>query len=320
MTPRDGVLVVDKPPGPTSHDVVDIVRGHAGGMRAGHTGTLDPFASGVLPVCIGRATRLSRFLTSTRKAYSGIIRLGVATDTYDREGRTTFEAPVDHLDVSHVASAAAAFVGVFMQAPPVYSARKSRGKPAHRLVRSGRPVTLKPAKVTVYRFDIERVAFPAVEFSLECAAGTYVRSIAHDLGRALGCGAHLTELRRLAAGRFRIHEAHTLDRIEEKGRGGALDEIVIPMDRMDLGLPTVTVTPSGQAAMCHGRPISRLELAAPAPAGAAGPVRVESESGRLIGIAVPAMSPTENEAFRPDVVLWAETDLPGGTFTPRRRP
>lgn len=309
MTRHEGVLVVDKPAGPTSHDVVEWVRRVAGGVRVGHTGTLDPMATGVLPLCLGRATRLSRFLTASRKVYRGVIRLGITTDTYDAQGRTVAEADPSGIDEGAVREAAGRFVGDQMQTPPAFSARKHRGRPMHRLARAGLPVAPAPSPVTIYRFEVVEVRGPLVTFEAETSPGTYIRSLAHDLGIILMCGARLEELRRLAAGRFTLDRAHPLEVVLDRGRTDLLGEMMIPLREIDLGLPSVTVTSEGVTAMRTGRPLHARELTGAVPSGAAagaeGPVRVQDEAGNLVGVAVPAGEPAGGAILRPDLVLVA---------------
>ncbi|HEY3174638.1 MAG TPA: tRNA pseudouridine(55) synthase TruB [Candidatus Polarisedimenticolia bacterium] len=308
MTPFEGVLVVDKPAGPTSHDVVEEVRQFTGRLRVGHTGTLDPFATGVLPLCVGRATRLSRFLTAARKLYAGAIRLGVTTDTYDSGGRVMATRGVEGLSATQVREAAARFAGAQMQAPPPFSARKINGQPMHRLARRGIEVPLTPVPVTIFRLDILECAGGVVRFEVETSPGTYVRSLAHDLGEVLGCGAHLEQLRRLASGSFTAEVAHPLSEVRASGSRGALDEIGIGLNDLDLGLPAVTTTPDGAAAMRHGRTLTVLDIvpgqAAAADAGPfPGAVRVEDERGNLLGVAIRTTTPEGELTFRPAVVL-----------------
>jgi tRNA pseudouridine55 synthase len=307
MSLPDGLLLLDKPAGPTSHDAVDLVRRLAGGLRVGHTGTLDPFATGVLPLCIGRATRLARFLTAGRKAYTGAIRLGIATDTYDATGAVVATRPADDVTLSGARDAAARFLGLIDQRPPPFSAKKVGGKPLYELARAGRPVLAEPARVTVFRFDLLDFASGLVRFEAETSAGTYIRSLAHDLGERLGCGAHLVELRRTASGSMTEADAHPLSVVLERGMAGTLGDLITPLARMDLGLPTVKVSRRGIEAMRAGRPLTPRELLEGAegalrPEGS-GSVRVEDESGDLLGIAVPARDPAGEGILRPDVVL-----------------
>jgi tRNA pseudouridine55 synthase len=302
MTPRDGLLIVDKPAGPTSHDIVAAVRRWAAGLRVGHTGTLDPFATGVLPLCLGKATRLARFLTASRKVYAGSVRLGIATDTYDPEGQVTFEGVLDGITEQTLRAAVAEFLGTSLQTPPPYSARKLAGLPSYRLAREGKVVSLPPTEVTVHRFEITQVRLPHFDFTIETSPGTYVRSIAHDLGGRLRCGGHLAALRRLAVGSYGAQHAHTLATIEGMAREGGLDSLIAPLRAIDIGMPSVTVTPAGETAMGHGRDLTTVDLTGPPPLGTK-TVRVQNQAGELLGVAVPAETPGLLGILRPSVVL-----------------
>lgn len=200
----DGILIIDKPRGVTSHDVVDLVRKLTGDRRVGHFGTLDPLATGVLPVAIGRATRLQQFYAGSRKVYSGSIRFGFSTDTYDSDGRPTSEIIPVRFAASDLETTRRRFLGKIEQTPPHFSAKKVKGVPAHRLARKNCPVVLRPVPIEIFRFDLNRRSGEEVDFKIECSAGSYIRSIAHDMGQTLGCGAHLTSLRRLASGEFTL--------------------------------------------------------------------------------------------------------------------
>jgi tRNA pseudouridine55 synthase len=207
-------VIVDKPAGPTSHDVVDVVRRATGTRRVGHAGTLDPFASGVLPVLTGRATRLATYLMGLAKHYAGILRLGVTTDTDDRTGTVLrVGAGWEALPEDAVAEAMAALTGPHAQLPPVYSAKKVGGVPAHRRARRGQDVTLAARDVTIHAFASTGRDGPDVAFTAHVSSGTYVRALARDLGARLGCGAHLVELRRTAVGPWTEPDAVPLDRI-----------------------------------------------------------------------------------------------------------
>jgi tRNA pseudouridine55 synthase len=203
----DGILIIDKPRGVTSHDVVDLVRKLTGDRRAGHFGTLDPLATGVLPVAIGRATRLQQFYVGSTKIYSGSIRFGFSTDTYDSDGEPTSEIITVRLAASDLELARRQFLGKIEQTPPPFSAKKVKGVPAHWLARRNCPVELRPVSIEIFRFDLNQKSGEEVDFEIECSAGSYIRSIAHDMGRAMGCGAHLTSLRRLASGEFTLTQS-----------------------------------------------------------------------------------------------------------------
>jgi tRNA pseudouridine55 synthase len=216
----NGLLVVDKPGGMTSHDVVARLRRISGERSIGHLGTLDPMATGVLPLLMGKHTRLAQYFSGAEKSYTGTIRFGFATDTYDGEGEPAGPDLHPVLQLEIVRATAMRFQGEIEQVPPPFSAKKIDGKPAYKLARAGKPVELRPAKVRIFRFEIVRVEDAEADFDLTISAGGYVRSITHELGQILGCGAHLTRLRRTRAGAFTLEQAHTLDELE-KMRGDA---------------------------------------------------------------------------------------------------
>jgi len=222
-----GVLVIDKPVGMTSHDVVQIVRKGTNIRRAGHTGTLDPRASGVLVVLIGPAVRLSEYVSASDKRYQGIIRLGSRTDTYDAEGTITDTSPVD-ISEDQFESALEQFIGEIEQVPPPYSAVKIKGKKAYELARKGEEVDLEPRTITVHSLELLEWAPPEAVVDIYCSSGTYVRSLAHDLGNALGCGAHLIGLRRTKSGRFTLRDAVPLSKLKEAFDQGTWYQYLIP--------------------------------------------------------------------------------------------
>jgi len=202
----------------TSHDVVARVRRATGEQSVGHLGTLDPMATGVLPLLLGKYTRLAQFLNTSEKSYTGTIRFGFATDTYDADGAAAGGAPV-HFGLEEVRSEAARYLGDIEQMPPPYSAKKAAGKPAYKLAREGKTPELKPARIRVDAFTIESVDGDTARFAMRISAGGYVRSIAHEMGQRLGCGAHLASLRRTAAGPFTLDDALTLEEVERLGTG-----------------------------------------------------------------------------------------------------
>lgn len=213
--PFDGALLVDKPSGPTSHDVVDSVRRRFRLRKVGHCGTLDPNATGLLILVLGRATRLSERLMAADKVYEGSMRLGESTDTYDADGQITASLPVPPLTLDFLNEEAAAFVGDLLQTPPMVSAAKVGGVPLYKLARKGVEVERKPRLVHVYSFRFSRYEEPLAWFRIACTKGTYVRSLADELGRKLGCGAHLATLRRTDIGRFSVADAVPLDQLLE---------------------------------------------------------------------------------------------------------
>lgn len=293
-------MVVDKPAGPTSHDVVDAVRRALAERRVGHTGTLDPFASGVLPVCVGQATRLARFLTDGEKAYRATVRLGFATDTDDATGTPLSEArPVDVTDAA-VRAACARLVGTLPQVPPAFSAKKVDGERLYALARAGRPVPREAVTVTVHAIDVVSRERDAIEMDVRCGAGTYVRAIARDLGEILGTGGHLTALRRTRSGGFGLDAAVTLDRLAP----GALR----PLEALLVEWPSVRVGTRGAEAIGFGRALTR-ELTDEAWPDGAAHVRVLADDGTLLAIAVPRAGSAPDSALpvpaslKPDIVF-----------------
>jgi len=222
------VIVVDKPSGCTSHDVVNRVRHIAGTRRIGHLGTLDPLATGVLPLVVGRATRLAQFFTASEKTYDARIRFGWSTDSYDRDGRPVSEPVEPSFSRAELDSALDRFRGAFTMMPPPISAKTIGGTPAYKLARKQQPVELAPVEVTVHQLLLTEFALPCVRLTIRCSAGTYVRAIAHELGQHFGCGAFLDELRRTASGDFNQSLARTLDELTQLAAHSRLSEALIP--------------------------------------------------------------------------------------------
>lgn len=249
----NGVLVVDKAPGWTSHDVVNKIRRIAGTRKAGHLGTLDPSATGVLPVLLNRATRLAQFFSANEKEYVGVIRFGWATTTYDSGGEMLGERTEVSLDSGDVERALAGFRGTFMQTPPPVSAKKVEGRPAYVLARKNLPVELKPVEVTVHELEILELWRDAVRIRVRTSAGTYLRSIAHDAGRRLGCGAHLAELRRTRSGPFEIGQARTLEELAALAAAGELKQALIPAAELLPEFPVEIVDKVTEAQIRNGR-------------------------------------------------------------------
>jgi len=310
-----GLLLVDKPAGPTSHEVVACVRRALGERRIGHTGTLDPAATGLLPLVLGRATRLARFLSGHDKSYDAVVRFGVATDTYD--GKGTWAGPVysgPRPAREAVDRALDAFRGTFLQTPPAYSAKKIEGTRSYRLARRakreresvppGAPAAPAltalptPVSVTARAIEIRDFDGDTVSLRVECSAGFYVRSLAHDLGAALGIGAHLTALRRTHSGRLSVDDAIGLDVIlldPERARGR-----MIPLARMLSDLAAITLTSEGLAHAVHGRNLGPADTEQGAWRADALFVRMLDSAGELVGIASPAEAPG---FLHPSVVL-----------------
>jgi tRNA pseudouridine55 synthase len=241
----NGLLVVDKPGGMTSHDVVAKLRRIAGEKSIGHLGTLDPMATGVLPLVLGKYTRLAQYFSSAEKRYTGAIRFGFSTDTYDVEGEADgpdrWAEVCSAVTLEEVRAVAARFNGELEQMPPAYSAKKIAGTPAYKLAREGKAVELKVARVTIDRFVITALVGAEAEFEMSISAGGYVRSVAHVLGRDLGCGAHLSRLRRTQAGVFTLDEGHTLEELEGlAGNADALESLCVHPRTLLPEMPSVT--------------------------------------------------------------------------------
>jgi tRNA pseudouridine55 synthase len=237
----DGVLVVDKPEGITSHDVVDRVRKLANTRKVGHLGTLDPIATGVLPLVIGRATRLAQFFSANDKSYEGRIRFGWATDTYDREGTPMSAATEPHFSRQQLEDALALFRGAILQKPPPFSAKKIAGTPAYRLARKQIAVELAPVEVQVHELELIEFDGTCARVRVRCSAGTYLRSIAHELGQRLGCGAFLEQLRRTASGEFSQEHARNLETLEALAGQGRFAEALIPASEVLPQFPNALV-------------------------------------------------------------------------------
>src|SRR5579875_3824211 len=237
----NGLLVLDKPPGLTSHDLVAIVRRATGERSVGHLGTLDPMATGVLPLLLGKYTRLAQFFGQAEKYYEGHIRFGFATDTFDAEGTPAGEPQPLTKSLHELRQLAEAFHGEIDQVPPVFSAKKINGVPAHKLARAGAEVPVKPARITIHHFELISLTGDTAAFTMHVSAGGYVRSVAHELGQMAGCGAHLATLRRTRAGAFTLAQAVTLDHLKQ-AQSPAEIEAMLPHPRTLLPeMPSVTV-------------------------------------------------------------------------------
>lgn len=262
---KDGLLLIDKDPGVTSHDVVQRVRRILKQKKIGHCGTLDPDATGLLLLTLGTATRLTRFLIRAPKVYEGVIRFGVATDTYDASGRVVSEAPAEAvaaLTLETVATAMRGFEGAIQQQPPPYSAKKVQGVKYYELARRGEEVPTETKEVTVYEFvPLGEIVDGRLRFRLACSSGTYARGLAHDLGAALGVGAHLAELRRMKIGNFRAEDALPLPQLEERVQSGEpAGSAWIPFDQIPLPFGEVTADPQQEHRISHGQTVLVREL------------------------------------------------------------
>lgn len=256
----NGVLVIDKPAGMTSHDVVNRVRRLLGERSVGHLGTLDPMATGVLPLVLGRLTRLAQFYTGSEKTYEGEIRFGFATDTYDAEGEPSTAPCEPRFSLAQLQAIAAEFRGVIQQVPPPFSAKKINGVPAYKLARKDKQVELKAVKVDIKQFDITAQDGDRAHFVSRVSSGTYIRSIAHEIGVRLGCGAHLASLRRTSVGEFDQSDARTLEDLATAVQTGTVANLMIHSRRLLPGMPAVTATDQIAAMIRNGRPVNLPEL------------------------------------------------------------
>jgi tRNA pseudouridine55 synthase len=250
--PFEGALVIDKPKGKTSHDVVDAVRHLVGFRQIGHLGTLDPLATGVLVLLLGRATRLVRFYAGRRKRYSAGFRFGFATDTFDSDGEAQGADSAPPLDAAALESIAVERVGRFEQIPPSFSAKKIHGRPAYELARKKQPVELKAVEVELFEYNLTEIEGSIARFVIECSSGTYIRSLAHEMGQKLGCGAHLAEISRMAVGEFSLDQAVKLEELAEGARVGKFVDYLIRLDSLLPNLPRANVLPVVERKVRHG--------------------------------------------------------------------
>ncbi len=288
-----GVLVVDKPVGLTSHEVVQIIRRGTNIRRAGHTGTLDPRASGVLVVLIGPAVRLSEYVSASDKRYQAVIQLGTSTDTYDADGQILATNLVN-ISEDEFEEALQSFVGEIEQVPPPYSAVKVKGRKAYDMARKGEDVDLAPRKITVYSLEMLEWAPPEVVIDVYCSSGTYIRSLANDLGKMLGCGAHLVGLRRTKSGRFTLRDAAPLRKLREAFDTGTWYQYLIPAAEALSDWPAIELSQEKIDAVRHGHRI-------PAEAGIGKMARGISEQGELV--ALMEYDPVTNE-WQPKKVFF----------------
>lgn len=304
----NGLILIDKPQGITSHDVVLRVRRDLAEPRAGHFGTLDPMATGLLVVALGKASRFFPYYSKQTKSYTGRIRLGVATDTYDAEGRPLGAEVVTGLpDEAALRGAMAAFEGDIRQVPPPYSAKKVGGQPYYKLARAGGQTPRPEVAVRVERFALVAYDGTQAEVEVTCSSGTYVRALAHDLGRALGCGAHLSGLRRTRAGEFRVEEALTLERLSGLAASGEAGRVIIPLESLLPEWPKVPLEESEVPLVRTGRPVGagggRLSLLASAGhtgSEATVSVRLFTPSGAFLALAT--LDPSAN-VLKPFLVI-----------------
>lgn len=280
----DGILNINKPPGKTSFGVVAAIKRITGERRAGHAGTLDPNATGVLPVCLGKATRIVEFLQDAHKVYRATIELGTTTDTYDAAGKIVKKQGISCVYKDMVEIALSSFRGTIRQTPPMFSALKHKGRPLYDIARAGESVELKARPVTIYRLDLLEWKPPLVIIEVECSKGTYIRSIANDLGEMLGSGAYLKELVRSAYGIFKIEDAITPEQLEEAVKAGNREQYLHPIDSVLGHLPSLTVDETGEKDIKTGNPPKVFEDDTPPPETTY--CRAYSKEGKFLAILV----------------------------------
>ena len=298
--PFDGALVVDKPQGKTSHDIVEAVRHLAGFRQIGHLGTLDPLATGVLVLLLGRATRLVQFYAGRRKRYAAAFRFGFATDTYDADGQAQGPDSAPILEAATLERFAAESLGRLEQMPPAYSAKKVQGRPAYELARKKQTLELKPVEVELFEYKLTGLEGSLARFEIECSSGTYIRSLAHDMGQKLGCGAHLAEITRTAVGEFSLDQAIRLEELAEAVHASKFADCLIRLENLLPNFPRINVLPVVEKRVRHGAKFNvlvaqiqpgRIELPPGATsqldAGEARPprLRVFSQQDKLVAIA-----------------------------------
>lgn len=292
----NGVLIIDKPPGLTSHDVVNRVRRILRERSVGHLGTLDPLATGVLPLVLGNLTRLAQFYTSSEKTYEGVIRFGFATDTYDAEGEPIGQSQSVILSLEQVRQLAAQFRGIIQQLPPPFSAKKIHGVPAYKLARKQKDFSLKPVQVEIKEFEILTVEADRATFRARVASGTYMRSVAHDMGQQMNCGAHLESLRRTELAEFSLADAHSLDELTAAASDSLAEELFVHPRKLLPNLPCVTANDDMAARIRSGRTVNLPELSR------ARQVKVFQGQSELIAIA----TRVAGTLFHPKIVLASQ--------------
>lgn len=305
----DGLILVHKPKDITSHDVVSCVRKILGVKKAGHYGTLDPLATGLILVAVGKATRLFRFFLQMDKTYEGKIKLGLSTDTFDSYGQPTSEESKDYPNRKALLENMKAFEGEIDQISPPISAKKYRGKPLYELTRQRKELKLKTNRVTVHSFRLKKYHPPFMEFASKCSSGTYIRSLAHDLGKNLGCGAHLIQLKRTKIGNLSLKDSYTLDKIEKLTRWGEVAKFLLPLGSLLPEFPCIVVKDSALSKVMNGSeiyPDSILNLYPNQQAeshinkGEGNILKIFSTNGELLAF---AKKNAEKQSFHPFLVL-----------------
>jgi len=300
-----GVLVLDKPAGVTSHDVVARVRRLLHIRQVGHFGTLDPFATGVLPISLGKATRFAQFYLKSRKAYEGTVRFGISTDTYDSTGKPSAGLAAPRLEEGALNSLFQEFTGRILQTPPPFSAKRVGGKRAYELARQNQPVRLEPVEVEIYALELLGIEGESVRFAVECSGGTYVRSLAHDFGQRIGCGAHLAGLRRTAVAEFKESRAVTLEKLEAVVQEAKLQSCLVPLEALLPDFPELVVRGREEQSVSHGRTFQLAQVLRSGrgtggePQAAISLLKILNPEHRLIAVA----RHVAGSVYHPDLVL-----------------
>ena len=279
----DGIIVINKEEGYTSHDVVARLRGILHMKKIGHTGTLDPMAVGVLPVAVGKATSLCELLVDKQKTYETVLHLGITTDTQDRTGNILSEKPVTCSE-EEILKTVKSFEGERLQMPPMYSALKVNGKKLYELAREGKTVERKARPVTFYEIRVTEISLPFVSMTVTCSKGTYIRTLCHDIGEALGCGGMMESLKRTASGSFTLADSFTLDEIRALKEEDALEKAVVPIPKVLEGYPEVRVVPQADRLLQNGNPVGEHLTDGSFGQGADGRVRMCFSDGTLAGL------------------------------------
>ena len=280
----NGIINVYKEKGYTSHDVVAVLRKIAGQKKIGHTGTLDPDATGVLPVCLGRATKLCDLLTDRDKTYEAVLLLGKTTDTQDISGAILKEQPTDHLKEAEVTKVIESFKGTYDQIPPMYSALKVNGKKLYELAREGKTVERKSRKVTIYQIHIKEIQLPRVRMEVTCSKGTYIRTLCHDIGNLLGTGGCMEELTRTKVGRFELKDSLKLEELSDLAQNGRLEDALIPLDQMFSELQSVVPAEKYISKAYNGNDFFKNQLSEDGKFCSGEKVRVYDAQGHFIGV------------------------------------
>ena len=292
-----GIINVYKEKGYTSFDVVAKMRGICGQKKIGHTGTLDPDAEGVLPICLGKATKVCDMLTDRDKIYRAVLLLGVETDTQDTTGEVLNRADVSGLEENRVRTVIESFAGTISQIPPMYSALKVNGKKLCDLARAGITVERKAREITIYEIRIEQISLPRVEMTVHCSKGIYIRTLCHDIGQMLGCGGAMESLLRVQAAGFRLEDAVRLTELQQLKEDGKLDSVIQPVDEVFLAYPALTVEDGAEKMLKNGNPLFAAHLKKLSEEHYRQPVRIYDSAGKFAAI---YRYSTEKKCFRPE--------------------